>query len=214
MGDTRIIVFTRPMDDPGAKSRLAAGIGAADTLRLHRALVRRAVRAACESGAGTVEMCVAVEAPAFTDMVTKMKEQFPPSVTYTIQQGADLGERMFNAAYRALDTHGSVVIMGTDCAVLEAHHIRDSVAVLSDDTPACFIPAEDGGYVLVALARCDRGLFRNITWGTTIVMDETRTAMRRLGWQWVELPTLWDIDTPGDYQRLERDGLLESLIVA
>ena len=159
-------------------------------------------------------MCLAIDTQDGQEVVERMKRELPHRIEYSIQQGADLGERMLNAAVHALIKHDSVVIMGTDCAVLHADHIRYATAAVSDETPATFIPSEDGGYVLIALNRVDRSLFRNIAWGSSTVMEETRSALRALGWQWIELPALWDIDTQEDYERLVSEGLMESLLAA
>jgi hypothetical protein len=37
-------------------------------------------------------------------------------------------------------------------------------------------------------------------------MRETRTRLARAKVAWKELGTLWDIDRPEDYARLEREG--------
>jgi glycosyltransferase A (GT-A) superfamily protein (DUF2064 family) len=50
-----------------------------------------------------------------------------------------------------------------------------------------------------------------MTWGTAIVMEETRQRLRNLGWRWHELPVHWDVDRPQDYQRLVREGLLRAM---
>lgn len=39
-------------------------------------------------------------------------------------------------------------------------------------------------------------------------MGLTRERLRALGWRWSELETLWDVDRPGDYDRLVRSGLV------
>ncbi len=75
---------------------------------------------------------------------------------------------------------------------------------MSDGTveDAVFIPAEDGGYVLVGLRRPQPRLFEGIDWGSERVMAQTRERLSELGLRWVELPTLWDVDRPGDLLRL------------
>jgi glycosyltransferase A (GT-A) superfamily protein (DUF2064 family) len=67
------------------------------------------------------------------------------------------------------------------------------------------LPADDGGYGLIAARRIDTSLFHNISWGTHRVMAQTRNALSRLDWSWAELDTLWDIDRPQDLQRLRTD---------
>ena len=73
-----------------------------------------------------------------------------------------------------------------------------------------FAPAEDGGYVLIGVSRCDAQLFQAIAWSTAQVMERNAepAALDSAG-SWQELETLWDVDTPDDYRRLVASGLLE-----
>jgi glycosyltransferase A (GT-A) superfamily protein (DUF2064 family) len=71
------------------------------------------------------------------------------------------------------------------------------------------IPAEDGGYVLIGLGQPCESLLSNMEWSTATVMAETRKRLRALGLSWRELVPLWDVDTPEDFARLQREGLLD-----
>lgn len=62
-------------------------------------------------------------------------------------------------------------------------------------------PAEDGGYVLVGLAR-DVDAFSGVPWSTAAVMGATRAALAAAAEAtWCELPTLWDVDRAEDLAR-------------
>ncbi|MQM30903.1 MAG: hypothetical protein CRU78_10415, partial [Candidatus Accumulibacter phosphatis] len=67
---------------------------------------------------------------------------------------------------------------------------------------AVFIPAEDGGYVLLGLRCPQPGLFEGVDWGSERVMAQTRQRLLALGLRWCELPALWDVDRPADLTRL------------
>jgi glycosyltransferase A (GT-A) superfamily protein (DUF2064 family) len=69
------------------------------------------------------------------------------------------------------------------------------------------IPAEDGGYVLIGTRTPEPALFSDMRWSTPDVMDETRRRLRTLGLSWQEPATLWDLDVPGDLERLKKIGL-------
>jgi glycosyltransferase A (GT-A) superfamily protein (DUF2064 family) len=59
--------------------------------------------------------------------------------------------------------------------------------------------------VLIGLARSSSAhLFENVAWGSATVMQETRLRLKRMGWRWTELATLWDVDRPEDLPRLRR----------
>ncbi|MDA1116706.1 MAG: DUF2064 domain-containing protein, partial [Proteobacteria bacterium] len=80
---------------------------------------------------------------------------------------------------------------------------------LAGGADAVFAPAEDGGYALVALRRVSPRLFAGIEWGGPRVMAQTRERLLALGWRWRELRTVWDVDRPEDYRRLQRASLLQ-----
>jgi glycosyltransferase A (GT-A) superfamily protein (DUF2064 family) len=72
---------------------------------------------------------------------------------------------------------------------------------------AALIPAEDGGYVLIGLAKRVDAIFDGIEWGTDKVLARTRERFATAGVRPVELRPLWDVDRPEDLLRLQREGL-------
>jgi glycosyltransferase A (GT-A) superfamily protein (DUF2064 family) len=80
-------------------------------------------------------------------------------------------------------------------------------AAALDDARMVFIPAEDGGYVLVGARRggLETGCFEDVAWGSAEVMAQTRQRLANRGWSagqdWREMPALWDVDTPEDFKR-------------
>ena len=124
-----------------------------------------------------------------------------------VQVPGDLGARMSHAIYSGLSKHPITILVGSDCPVLEAHHLRQVVAAFADDNDAVFIPAEDGGYVLIALRRHHPALFSNIRWGGDEVLAHTCEILSILGWRWATLERLWDVDTPADLERMIHEGI-------
>jgi len=61
--------------------------------------------------------------------------------------------------------------------------------------------------VLIALAQAQPALFETMAWGGRDVMAETRRRISRAGLKCKELESLWDVDRPEDYRRLEQTGL-------
>jgi glycosyltransferase A (GT-A) superfamily protein (DUF2064 family) len=83
--------------------------------------------------------------------------------------------------------------------------LRAAAAALTDGNDAVLGPAEDGGYVLIGLARGPAAqLFEDIVWGTPTVMQETRARLACGHWRWRELVPLWDVDRPEDLRRLSQ----------
>ncbi|HET9662764.1 MAG TPA: TIGR04282 family arsenosugar biosynthesis glycosyltransferase [Burkholderiales bacterium] len=197
-GDTRLIVFTR-LPRPGAvKTRLIPLLGAEGAAALHVRLIERTLATARAAGIGTTELHCAPDCddPYIRDCASRHH------VALLAQEHGDLGARMAFAMRRALARSRHAVLIGTDCAVLKARHLWQAREALRAGVEAVLVPAEDGGYALIGLNRCDPRLFREITWGSAAVMNQTRDRLSELGWRWQELETLWDIDRPEDYRRL------------
>jgi uncharacterized protein len=199
----RIAVFAKAPVPGAVKTRLAATLGDEAAAFLHAELVRHVLETATTAGNGPVELWCApdVDHAFFRECARDF------GVTLFTQRGADLGERMENAAAHAQAAGRSIVIVGSDCPALTASHLRIAANALRAND-AVLIPAEDGGYVLVALAKPVQGIFHGIRWGGGTVMEDTRARLAAAGARWLELPTLWDVDRPEDYARLQREALL------
>ena len=182
---------------PGlAKSRLIPAIGRQAAARLQRQLTRQALRTAHGANLGTVTLWCAPDARhRFFHALQRAAGQ--PCL---VQPAGDLGDRM-HTAFRVHCLQGPLVLIGTDCPVLQPAHLRQAAMALIDGMDAVFQPAEDGGYVLVGLCEPQPALFHGMTWSTDQVMAHTRARARAAGLRVHELDTLWDIDLPGDLAR-------------
>lgn len=120
------------------------------------------------------------------------------------QPEGDLGIRMQRCAeaHFAQTDASPLLIIGTDCAVLSPGHLQEAARSLSHHD-VCFIPAEDGGYVLIGLKKLIPEVFSNITWSTSAVLAQSLERLKAAGASVALLPTLWDIDEPADWQRLQ-----------
>src|SRR5262249_20592881 len=127
------------------------------------------------------------------------------------QRGADLGARMKHAFAQAFAEGAPLVVIGSDCPALTPVHLEEARAALADHD-AVVSPAEDGGYVLIGLARAVPTLFEGLEGGTAAVMGRTRSRLADSRVRWKELATLWDVDRPADYERLRREGLLDGVM--
>src|SRR5262245_64190724 len=64
----------------------------------------------------------------------------------------------------------ATLVIGTDCPVLTATHLRDAASVLREGADAVIVSAEDGGYVLIGLSQPVPELFTDMTWSSDGVM--------------------------------------------
>ena len=197
------IVFAKAPRAGEVKTRLIPLLGADGAAALHRQLTHRTLVTATNAGLGPVELHAAptVDDPFLQDCAKRFGIALMP------QRGENLGQRMGNAFDEALARHGRVLLIGTDCPVLTPRYLRDAQAALAIND-AVLIPAEDGGYALIGLTRCDDRLFDGIAWGGDTVLAATRERLRALRWRWHELEPLWDIDRPEDYRRWSEQMLL------
>jgi len=181
---------------PGfAKTRLISALGADGAAALQAKLIAQAVATACAAKVGPVTLWAA---PDETHPLFKtLQQEF--GVKLRRQPDGDLGARM-HAAFGTEPT----LIIGTDCPALTPDHLALAAASLRHHD-AVVIPAEDGGYVLIGLRKPQPEVFSGMFWGTATVMDETRRRFTSLNLTWLEAPALWDVDTPHDLVRMQRE---------
>jgi rSAM/selenodomain-associated transferase 1 len=194
----RVVVFARAPKPGEAKTRLIPALGQAGAAALHRRLVMHCLRAATDSRLGPVELWCAPDTsdPFFLDCERRLGASLHP------QGEGDLGARMQRAFESALGRARRAILVGSDIPALTAQYLRDADQALVRGDDAAIGPAEDGGYALIGLSRCDPELFRDIPWGGPEVLAETRRRMAALSWRCRELHVLWDVDRPEDLERL------------
>lgn len=124
------------------------------------------------------------------------------------QGSGDLGERLRRAVRAARrDGIGRLVIIGSDAPLLPVALVEAAFSGL-ENRDAVLAPAEDGGYVLIAVAverapeAAVERLFSGIPWGTGAVRDATLVSAEGAGLLVGELPAHWDVDRPDDLPRL------------
>jgi rSAM/selenodomain-associated transferase 1 len=195
------MVFAKAPMPGRVKTRLVPALGEGAAAELHRQLAERTLFTALAAGLGPVELWCA---PGTDDaFFAACARQY--GISLRAQGEGDLGMRMMRALEHALAGGSPGLLVGSDCPVLTAEYLREAAAGLAGGNDAVFGPAEDGGYVLIGLARKPSAqLFEDIAWGTATVMQETRARLARLNWRWRELATLWDVDRPEDLLRLRQ----------
>lgn len=203
----RIAVFAKAPVPGAVKTRLAGVLGAEGAAGLHAGLVRHALATAAGARLGEVELWCAPDEhhPFFARCAAEFGARLMP------QAGPDLGERMRGAFEAALASGAALILIGSDCPALGAAHLREAAAALRDHD-AVIAPAEDGGYVLLGLSRAAPQLFDGVAWGTSAVMGQTRARIAASAIRCRELATLWDVDRPEDYARLQSEGLLQEVL--
>jgi len=117
-----------------------------------------------------------------------------------IQQGENLGDKMHHALHSGLQHYHRVILIGSDCIELTQQHLLQVDHALSQHD-LVFIPARDGGYVLIAARdQITSFVFQDIHWSSEQVMQQTLQRCQQQQLLVKLLNPLRDIDHADDLQ--------------
>ncbi|SMO61148.1 hypothetical protein SAMN06272769_1072 [Alcanivorax sp. DSM 26295] len=200
--DTLLLVFARAPRRGRVKTRLVPELGEDTALDVHQRLLDRTLR----------------EAAAFPGRARLMLDDHDDRLAahareigleVGLQHGGGLGERM-NAALRdGLQEAPRVLLVGSDCPVLDQTYLALAVDGL-DNARVVLGASEDGGYVLIGGSDASvwhDGRFEGVRLGTDYAMADTLVALNDVAPVTV-LPPLWDVDMPEDVTRARNLGVL------
>lgn len=185
---------------PGlAKTRLIPLLGAASAARAQRRFTLNTLQVAEQAALGPVTLWCA---PNCTHRFFSALRRVT-GIACVNQPPGDIGARMLSGFEHHFAGHAKtpLLLVGTDCPALAPGHLQQAAQALNTHD-VVLIPAEDGGYVAIGMRVLVPRVFEGIAWSTPSVMAQTRDQLRRAGVTWLELPTLWDVDEPADWQRL------------
>lgn len=197
---SRILLILAKEPVPGrVKTRLAQDVGAERASAIYRRLAEETVLRLA-AGPWTTRVCFDPPGslPAFEAWLGSSGTAFVP------QPGGDLGARIGRLLEEALKNADCACVVGTDAPGVDVARVEWAFRILEEDAEVDVVvnPAQDGGYVLLALRHAVPELFRGIPWSTPAVLDETLRAAARNGLETRLLPTLADVDTEADLELL------------
>lgn len=197
----RMVLFARTPQVGRVKTRLAADMDDEAAFQLYCAMLEYTLRTAKQAGIAEVVLYVYpdIDAAFFSELCDRY------SVRLYRQDGRDLGERMASAMIEQLKESDFVILIGADCLLIDESYLKRTTNKLAGGTSLVFGPADDGGYVMVAMTNPHVEIFETINWGTAEVMAQSRDRCRQHGLSMEEMPVLFDIDTVLDWERLQRD---------
>ena len=140
------------------------------------------------------------------DSLAEAEALVPSGWRVVRQVGADLGERMRHA-WRCGDAAQTVVV-GSDLPTLPVSRVTEALRYLSEvanQRASVFVPAEDGGYVLVGMTHDFPELYEGISWSTSSVMADTQVAAANANILLKKLDPHYDVDKRQDLERLGRE---------
>jgi rSAM/selenodomain-associated transferase 1 len=187
--DDSLIIFTRNAVHGTVKTRLAATIGDDRALQVYQWLIGHTF---------SVTKRIDVKKAVFYSEFVATADVWDDSYFKTVQQGADLGQRMSNAFKAILKNNRTkAVIIGTDCYDLTEAIIARAFEQLNN-YDVVIGPAFDGGYYLLGMKAHHPTLFENINWSTSAVLNETLARCNESALTYCLLPVLDDIDDEKD----------------
>lgn len=195
MPDGTIQIFTKAPITGICKTRLAPHLGNENVVELQKKMIECAVRTASTVQGMHIQLWCQPDYnhPFFTQLLSRY------SLTLHTQRGSDLGAIMNNAARHVADAQFPVIQIGTDCPSLTESYINQAREQLAIGNDIVIGPANDGGYVLMAMNRLIPGIFDNIKWGTSNVLKQLTNNISNGIDNFSMLPVLNDIDTIEDY---------------
>ncbi len=174
------------------KTRLAPAIGAGGAAALARAFLEDTLALAARTRWAKVAVSVAGD-PAPLGL--------PASVEVWEQGAGDLGARMERAILRALGLAPRVLVVGTDSPGLPARLLAEAREALAG-ADAVLGPAEDGGFFLLGMRRCEPGLLGGLPWSRPDTLARTEGRLRERGWVVARTAAWFDVDEPAELARL------------
>ena len=188
MSKNLLIVFVKNILLGKVKTRLAKTVGDQAAFDVYKHLVEITEHESLKLKNCAVHVY-------FSDVI--IDEKWPNREKF-VQNGADLGERMYTAFAHGFDCGFSKIIgIGSDLPDLNAEIMQDGLEALNvNDT--VFGPAEDGGYYLIGMNKLIAEIFQNKNWSTESLLKETLDELDALHYSTVLLKELNDIDTLED----------------
>ena len=198
-----LLIFARAPIAGRCKTRLMPRYGGRGAAVIHRRLVTSTLRTAAATKVDAELWCEPHTGHGFFHACRRDYD-----LVLRRQCSGDLGRKMAVAVQKIQSRSRAVVIVGTDCATLDADDIEQAFLALEKGADCVIKPAEDGGYVLIG-ARCPLGLaLRKIDWSSGRELGQTLSRLRRRGLAVDLLETTWDVDHPKDVVRARQKGLL------
>ena len=201
-----VLLFSKPARPGKVKTRLIGELSAEQAAELHGAFLADALDG-LRRGNFAARLAWAVD-PGELDEALKP----PRNIGSFLQEGEDLGARLFTGLQRLTDRFERVAAIGSDSPELDPATIEDAFRRLDAEADVAVGPTRDGGYYLLALRReaLREELFDGVAWSTETVLEQTLDRCRDLGLRVATLPTVDDIDVAEDLrllaQRLSASG--------
>jgi len=168
-----LLVFAKEPVAGHVKTRLAATIGVEAAARVYRDLLATTLAHAHAAWRSRIVDHIELWCASDGDIAFLRGIGTAFGAARYMQAGGDLGERMTHAMRDAFTRSASVLLIGSDCPLLEPARLAEAGSALAEHE-AVLVPAEDGGYVLVGARR--ELPFADVRWSTQHALADTTRA--------------------------------------
>lgn len=191
------IVFLRVPEKGRVKTRLSKFLSETFVLELYKGFIGDILEALETAG----DKVLYSWPPGKEEILQRWLEN---KYIISVQQGDDLGQRMFNAFVDIFKKgYDQALLIGTDIPELSKEIIALAYKTLETED-VVIGPSGDGGYYLIGFRKpkFSKNIFKGIDWSTKKVLDQTLHAIKKISIQYKLLPELNDIDTKKDFEAL------------
>ena len=194
-----LIVFAKTPEPGRVKTRLTSFLHPGEAAVLYEAFLADALAQYQQLDADVRLYASPGGAPFPSSLV-------PDGVSLHRQEGAGLGDRMQRAVLDSFAAgYHAAVIVGTDHPTLPSAFVDAAFDALAQPLALTIGPSEDGGYYLIGMNDFYPEVFEDMTYSHAHVFDDTLDRAGRTRATITVLPVWYDVDTPGDLQRLVDD---------
>lgn len=160
-----LLIFTRNPELGKCKTRLADKVGDQSALNIYKFLLNHT--AAITNKVNAAKQVWYSEEIWDNDIWDNM------CYDKRLQHGTNLGVRMANAFQAGFESgFECIIVIGSDMYDLNGDDLEKAFEILKNKD---FVigPAEDGGYYLLGMKTINTTIFKNKTWGTSTVLQDT-----------------------------------------
>ena len=194
MKENAVIVFSKAPQPGQVKTRLIPELGAQQACQIHQQLLEYVIKNVSSIKDADVDLHCSPDTSH--NFFQYLKAQY--RLVLDTQVEGDLGKRMYSAIKSRLHEYKKVVLIGSDCPLINTDYIKIAFDELNR-SDVVLGPAEDGGYVLVGMKKPRSDIFTDIDWGSERVLQQTIEKIQP------DIPvlldTLWDVDRAEDVER-------------
>lgn len=197
-----LIVFVKNPLLGKVKTRLAQKIGLKNALRIYQKLLNHTLKIILPL---TQDVIIYYSDEVIIDDMWAGRQFLKEK-----QSGIDLGNKMSNAFNECFSKgYKKICIIGSDNLEITTEIIEQAFHVLNE-TDIVIGPATDGGYYLAGMKAQYSEIFKNKSWSTSRVLEETINDLKDQTLSYSLLKTLSDIDTYKDLKKAIDRGLISN----